>query len=127
MMQLYCLSGGTSFQPWAEFSTTFITPETTGTSVIGRERSSHSQTRHLIVNTRVCGTSGLSSQAIRTTRVLPGQREQSRPKHDVTEGTMTLAYDMRPEATLVIGLTWYELQRQIHIKIRADASCSTLA
>ena len=66
---------------------------------------------------RVPGTSGLSSQAIRTTRVLPGRREQSRPKHDVTEGTMSLAYDMWSEATLVIGLTWYALQRQTRNKI----------
>jgi len=54
---------------------------------------------------RVRGTSGLSSQAIRTASVLPGQRERSRPKHDVTEGIMMLAEDMRPEATLLIGLS----------------------
>jgi hypothetical protein len=35
---------------------------------------------------------------------LPGQREWSRPKHDVTEGIMMPADDMRPEATLLIGL-----------------------
>jgi len=66
---------------------------------------SDSQTRQLIVNMRVRGTLGLSPQEIRTPEVLPGQREQSRPKHDVTEGIMTLAVDKRPEATLLIGLS----------------------
>jgi len=37
--------------------------------------------------------------------VLSGQREKSRPKHDVTEGILTLAKDKRPEATLLIGLS----------------------
>jgi len=30
---------------------------------------------------------------------------RSRPKHAVSEGKMTLAEDMRPEATLLIGLS----------------------
>jgi len=34
-----------------------------------------------------------------------GQREWSRPKLDLMEGIMTLAYDIRPEATLLIGLS----------------------
>jgi hypothetical protein len=42
---------------------------------------------------------------IRDNDALPGQREQSRPKHKVTEGIMTSADDMRPEATLFIGLS----------------------
>jgi len=36
---------------------------------------------------------------------LPGEREWSRPKHDVTERFMTSAEDMRPEGTLLIGLS----------------------
>jgi hypothetical protein len=47
----------------------------------------------------------LLPQAIRDSDALPGQREQSRPKHDVTEGIMTSAEDMRPEATLLISLS----------------------
>jgi len=54
---------------------------------------------------RVCGTSGLSPQAIRLTRVRSGQREQFWPKHDVTEGIITVAEDKGPEATLLIGLS----------------------
>jgi hypothetical protein len=60
--------------------------------------------------------SNLSLQMIRVTRALPGQREWSRPKHDVIEGIMTLAEDMRPEATLLIGLSKYALQRQTRIR-----------
>jgi len=44
-------------------------------------------------------------EPITTIRVLPGQIEWSRPKHDVTEGIMTLPEDMKPEATLLIGLS----------------------
>jgi hypothetical protein len=62
-------------------------------------------TQQLIARTLSSGTSGLSSQAIRTTMVLPGQREWSRPEHGVTEGIMTLAENTRPEATLLIGLS----------------------
>jgi hypothetical protein len=54
---------------------------------------------------RVRGIVSLSSQVIRVTGALPSQREWSRPEHDVTEGIMTLADDMRPEATLLIGLS----------------------
>ena len=50
--------------------------------------------------------------------VLSGQREQSRPKHDVTEGVLTLAEDKRPEATLLIGLSLYALQRQTRIRYK---------
>jgi len=52
---------------------------------------SDTQTQQLIVNMQVCGTHDLLLQAMRVTMVLSGQREQSRPKHDVTEGIMTLA------------------------------------
>jgi len=64
---------------------------------------------------QVCGISGLSPQVIRTTRVLPGQREWSQPKYDVTEGIMTLAEDKRSEATLLMGLSSNALQRQTRI------------
>ena len=66
---------------------------------------SDSQARQWIVNMRVSGTSDLLSQAIQTIKVLHRQREQSRLKHDVTEGNMTLAEDMRPEATLLVGVS----------------------
>jgi len=36
---------------------------------------------------------------------LPSQGEQSRPKHDMTEGIITLADDKRPGATLLIGIS----------------------
>jgi hypothetical protein len=58
-----------------------------------------------IVNMRVRGIVTLSPEAIRARGALPGQREWSRPKHDVTEGILTSADDMRPEATLLIGLS----------------------
>jgi hypothetical protein len=64
---------------------------------------------------RVRGIVNLASQAIRVIDALPGQRERSRPKHDVSEGIMTSADDMRPEATLLIGLSKYALQRQTRI------------
>jgi len=54
---------------------------------------------------RVRGIVNLLSQAIRVMRALPGQRERSRPKHDVAEEIMMSADDMRPEATMVIGLS----------------------
>jgi hypothetical protein len=63
------------------------------------------ETQQSIVNMRVCGIVVLLPQAIRETDATPGQREKSRPKHDVTEGIMTSAEDMRPEATLLIGLS----------------------
>jgi hypothetical protein len=47
--------------------------------------------------------------------VLPGQRERSRPKHDVTEECIMSADDMRPEATVLIGLSTYAWQCQTHI------------
>jgi len=65
----------------------------------------NTQTQQLKVNMQVSGTHDLSLQTIRVIMVLPGQRDSSRPKHDVTEGIMTLAKDMRPEATLLIGLS----------------------
>jgi len=66
---------------------------------------SDTETQQLIVKVLVGGTHDLLPQAIRTIVVISGQREQSRPKHDVTEGIMTLAYDMRLEATLLINLS----------------------
>ena len=71
---------------------------------------SNTQTRQSIVNKRVRGSSDLLSQAIRIVRVLPGQGERSWPEHDVTEGIMMLADDKWPEATLLIGLSYYALQ-----------------
>jgi hypothetical protein len=62
------------------------------------------QTQQSLVNMRVRGIVTLLPQAITDNDALRGQREQSRPKHDVTEGMMTSADDMRPEATLLIGL-----------------------
>jgi len=52
---------------------------------------SDTQMQQLIVNMQVSGTHDLSPKAIRIIMVLSGQREQSRPKLDVTEGIMTLA------------------------------------
>jgi len=52
---------------------------------------SDTQTQQLIVKMQVSGTYDLLPQAIRVIMVLSGQRELSRPKHDVTEGIMTLA------------------------------------
>jgi hypothetical protein len=63
------------------------------------------QTQQSIVNMRVRGIVTLLPQAIRLSVVLPGQREEARPKHDVTERYMTLADDERPEATLLINLS----------------------
>ena len=54
---------------------------------------------------RVRGLVRLVPQAITSADAHPGQREWSRPEHDVTEGIMTLAEDKRPEATLLIGLS----------------------
>jgi hypothetical protein len=75
------------------------------------------QTQQSIVNMRVQGIVTLSPQAIRAHGALPGQREWSRPNHDVTEGIMSSADDMRPEATLLIGLSKNALQRQTRIVI----------
>ena len=60
-------------------------------------------------------------------RPLPGQREGSRPKHDITEGVMTSADDARLEATLWIDVYGYALQCQTQPLMRADASCSMSA
>jgi len=60
---------------------------------------------------RVRGISGLSPQAMRPTRALPGQRERSPPKHAVSEGLITLTEDKRPEANRIIELKPYALQR----------------
>jgi hypothetical protein len=63
------------------------------------------QTQQSIVNMRVRGILDLLPQAIRVLRALPGQRELSWPKHDVTEEIMTSADDMRLQATLLIGMS----------------------
>jgi hypothetical protein len=65
---------------------------------------------------QVRGIVSLSPQAIRVAGTLPGLRDWSRPKHDVTEGIMTSAEDLRSEATRLIRLSWYALQR--HTRIR---------
>jgi hypothetical protein len=62
-------------------------------------------TQQSIVIMQVRGTSDLLPQAIRVIGALHGQREWSRPMHDVLEGLMTLDEDMRPEVTLLIGLS----------------------
>jgi len=41
----------------------------------------------------------------------PWSTEAPRPYHAVSEGLMTLAEDKRPEATLLIELSLYALQR----------------
>jgi hypothetical protein len=58
-----------------------------------------------IVKMGLRGISDLLPQAIRVIGALPSQKEWSQPKHDVTEGFVTSAEDMRPEATLLIGLS----------------------
>jgi len=58
------------------------------------------------------GISDLSPAGITDIGVLPGRREKSCPKNDFTEGIMTLADDKRPEATRLVGLSEYALQRQ---------------
>ena len=63
------------------------------------------QTQQLVVDMRVRGISNLLPQAIRAIGAPSGQREQSWPKHNMTEGIMMLAEDKRPEATLLIGLS----------------------
>ena len=63
------------------------------------------ETQQLIVNMGVHRISDLLPQAIGVIGALPGQRERFRPKHDVTEGIMTWAKDMRPEAMLIIGVS----------------------
>ena len=63
------------------------------------------ETQQSIVNMEERGISNLLPQAIGIIGALPGQTEQSRPKHDLTEGIMTLAENSRPEATLLIGVS----------------------
>jgi len=61
------------------------------------------QTWQLIVNMQVNGTSDSLRKPISVLKELPGQREWSRPTHDVTEGSMMLAKDKSPEANLHTG------------------------
>jgi len=42
---------------------------------------------------------------------------RSRPKHAVSEGLLTLAEDTQPEATVLIGLSWYAVQRHAGVII----------
>jgi len=63
------------------------------------------ETQQSIVNMEERGISNLLPQAIGIIGALPGQGEQSRPEHDVTEGIMTLAEHMKLEATLLIGVS----------------------
>jgi len=74
------------------------------------------ETQQSVVNMQERGISDLLPQAIGIMGALPTQREQSRLKHDVTEGIMTSAEDMRPEATLLIGVSQHALQRQLRIQ-----------
>jgi len=76
---------------------------------------------------RVRGILNLLSQVIWVIGAITGQREMSRPKNDVTEGIMTSADDMRPEASLLICFSQYSFQRQTSKVIQADASGSTLS
>jgi hypothetical protein len=106
MMQLYRHSGKTCFSHAQKFSATFSSPEQAGHVYI---------TQQSIVNKRLCGISDLLPQGMRVIGALPGQREWSQPISDVTEGFMTLAADMRPEATLLIGFSQSALQRPTRI------------
>jgi len=62
---------------------------------------------------RVRGTPDLPLKQIGVIGVLPGQREWSRPKHDMTEGIMTLAEDIVRGYPLAEVLVLIEL-RDIH-------------
>jgi hypothetical protein len=53
----------------------------------------------------VGGNSDLLPQAMKVIGALSGETEWSRPKHDMTEGFMMSADDMRPEETRLIGLS----------------------
>jgi len=64
---------------------------------------------------RLRGISDLLPQAIRAIWALPDRREYSQSKHGVNQGFMTAVDDLRPEATLLIGLSSYALQRQTSI------------
>jgi len=66
--------------------------------------NSDSQAWQSLVNMQVSGTPDVLRKAIRFIRVLPSQREWSRPMHDVTEGIMKLADDESSDATLLIGV-----------------------
>jgi len=66
---------------------------------------SDTQTWQMSVDMHQSGTPDLLPQVTGGIRVLPGQRELSWPKHDVTEGSMTLGEDNRAAAILLIGLS----------------------
>lgn len=65
-------------------------------------------------------TSGLSPRAIQTTRVLPGQREWSRPKDSATKGVRMFTEDVRSEETLPFGLGYNVLQHQTRTVIASS-------
>ena len=77
---------------------------------------SDTQIQQSIVNMRSCGNAGVSFQAIRTTGAHPVQSDWSRPQHNVTERFLTFTDDMKPDATLLIGLSYYVLERQTSIR-----------
>jgi len=70
---------------------------------------------------RVHGTPDILPEMIRSLRVLPNLREMSWPKHDDTEGIVTLAQDKRPETMLLIVLSYYALKHRTCTLIRVDA------
>jgi len=65
-------------------------PDTSGTVWLDWRILRHTNTA-VDSQMQVSGTHDLLPLVIRVIMVLSGQREQSRPKHDVTEGIMTLA------------------------------------
>jgi hypothetical protein len=82
------------------------------------------QTLQSIVKMREGGIPGLSRQAIWADREPPRQGDRFRRKIDVTEGSMMMASDMRPKATLLIGLSQYALQHQTCIQY--ELKCQVL-
>lgn len=68
------------------------------------------QTQKSIVNMPVRGSLGLLHQTISKSSVLPSERLQSWSKHEVTKGIMMAADNMRPEATLLTGLRYNDIQ-----------------
>lgn len=71
----------------------------------------HSDTlpQQLIHNVQVHGSSSLLPSAVRTPSVLPSQRDFTGATHDITEGIMTWADEMRPEAFQLDAFSWYAL------------------
>lgn len=61
-------------------------------------------TQQSIRNVQVCGTSSLLPSAVRTTSDLPSQHDLPGATHDMTDGIMKLADEMRPEVILLNAL-----------------------